>query len=91
MQFTETYTKSLSFLTGPLGEKKKVCQILKYKILADWIRFLAKSCLHRSNIGNHDTEIFKGSYSHLQPWDVYRWKDLFSPPSSLQTQTSNLI
>ena len=23
MQFTETYTKSLSFLTGPLGEKKK--------------------------------------------------------------------
>lgn len=58
MQYTETYTKSLSFLTGPLGEKKKVCQILKYKILADRTRFLAKSYLHRSNTGNHDTENF---------------------------------
>lgn len=39
-----------------LREKKKVCQILKYKILADRNRFLAESCLHRSNTGNHDTE-----------------------------------
>ena len=58
MQFTETYTKSLSLLTGPLGGEKEVCQILKYKILADWTRFLAKSCLYRSNIGNHGTENF---------------------------------
>ena len=44
MQRTETYTK-LS-LTSPL-KKKKVCQILKYKNLADGTKFLAKKSLHR--------------------------------------------
>ena len=70
MQFIETYTKSLSFLTGPL---KKVCQILKYKNLADRTRFFAKNCLHKEGTQAIMTlRFFKGSYSHLQPWDVYR-------------------
>lgn len=65
MQCTETYTKSLPFLTGPLKKNS----MSRY----DRTRFLTKKNIHKKrDTGDHDIEIFKGSYPHLLPRDTYR-------------------